>query len=107
MGSFVTEKFLKHIERFPDIIIVSKLPISHLIQLELGITKKFIKLSIKKEYIGYFWFGFARFVTKNFPKHIERFPKIIIVSKLPISHPIQLDLGNTKFVMITGRGKQK
>ena len=51
--------------------------------------------------------GFGSFVTENFPKQIERFPKIIIVSKLPISHPIQLDLGNTKFVMITGRGKQK
>ena len=52
-------------------------------------------------------FDLGSFVTENFPKQIERFPKFIIVSKLLISHPIQLDLGNTKFVMITGRGKQK
>ena len=31
----------------------------------------------------------------------------IIVSKLPISHRIQLDMGNTKYLMLTGRGKQK
>ena len=53
------------------------------------------------------FFGFGSFVTENFPKHIERFPKIIMVSELPISHLIQLDLGNTKYLMITGRGKQK
>ena len=29
------------------------------------------------------------------------------VSKLPISHSIQLDLGNTKYAMITGRGETK
>jgi len=75
------------------------------ILLDMAKKKYLIKLSIKKKYIADF--GFGSFVTENFPKHIERFPKIIIVSKLSIFHPIQLDLGNTKFVMITGRGKQK
>ena len=66
--------------------------------------KYLIKLSIEKSTSQIF--DFVSFAAENFPRHIERFPKIIIVVfELLISHTILLDLGNTKYLMITGREK--